>query len=93
MGEKYMTGIRKLATSTAAVLVVGAFFSTTPYAADAPVAQNTSTVWVDGKGQAGFADKVNKMHADMEAKGWKFGDMEIYVEDGDMKGAFVTYVR
>jgi hypothetical protein len=88
-----MTQTRKLATSIAGVLVASTFLSTTPYAADAPVAQNTSTVWVDGKGQTGFAEKVNKMHADMEAKGWKFGDMEIYVEDGDMKGAFVTYVR
>ena len=88
-----MTRTRKLATSTAGVLVVCALLSTTPYAADAPAAQNTNTVWVDGKGQTGFAEKVNKMHADMEAKGWKFGDLEIYVEDGDMKGAFVTYVR
>ena len=83
----------KLATLTAGVLVAGAFLSTAPYAADEPVAQNTSTVWVDGKGQTAFAEKVNKMHAAMEAKGWKFGDMEIYTEDGDMKGAFVTYVR
>jgi hypothetical protein len=88
-----MTRTKKLATSTAGMLVVCAFLSTTPYAADAPVAQNTSTVWVDGKGQTGFADKVNKVHAEMEAKGWKFGDLEIYTEDGDMKGAFVTYVR
>jgi hypothetical protein len=88
-----MTRIKKLATSTAGVLVACALLSTTPYAADAPVAQNTSTVWVDGKGETSFAEKVNRMHADMEAKGWKFGDIEIYVEDGDMKGAFVTYVR
>ena len=51
------------------------------------------TVWVDGKGQSGFAGKVNKMHAQMEAKGMKFADLAIYTEDGDMQGAFVTYVR
>jgi hypothetical protein len=50
-------------------------------------------VWIDGKGQQGFSEKLNKMHAGMEAKGFKFGDMEIYTEDGDMQGAFITYVR
>jgi hypothetical protein len=29
----------------------------------------------------------------METKGFKFSDMEIYTENGDMRGAFVTYVR
>jgi hypothetical protein len=29
----------------------------------------------------------------MEGKGWKFGTLAIYTEDGDMQGAFVTYVR
>ena len=63
------------------------------HAKDEVVAQNTTTVWIDGKGQQGFSEKLNKMHAQMEAKGWKFGDLEIYTEDGDMKGAFVTHVR
>jgi hypothetical protein len=29
----------------------------------------------------------------MEAKGFKVADVEIYTENGDMRGAFVTYVR
>ena len=36
---------------------------------------------------------MNKVHAEMEAKGWKFGNLALYTEDGDMQGAFVTYVR
>ena len=51
------------------------------------------TVWLDGKGQSSMADKVNKMHAEMAAKGWKFASLEVYTEDGDMQGLFVTYVR
>jgi hypothetical protein len=29
----------------------------------------------------------------MAAKGWKFVDLAIYTEDGDMEGVFVTYQR
>ena len=60
--------------------------------ADAASASIT-TMFVDGKGQSGFADKVNKIHAEMAAKGWKFGGLALYTENGDMKGVFVTYTR
>lgn len=52
-----------------------------------------TTVWVDGKGQSSMATKTNKVHAEMTAQGWRFADLDIYIEDGDMKGIFVTYVR
>lgn len=51
------------------------------------------TVWVDGKGQGSMAGKVSKSHEEMNAKGWRFADLDVYIEDGDMKGMFVTYVR
>ena len=51
------------------------------------------TVWLDGKGQSSMADKVNKLHAEMAAKGWSFASLEVSTEDGDMQGLFVTYVR
>lgn len=51
------------------------------------------TVWVDGKGQESMASKASKSHEEMNAKGWRFADLEVYLEDGDMKGMFVTYVR
>jgi hypothetical protein len=51
------------------------------------------TVWVDGSGESSMADKVNKLHADMASKGWTFASLEVYTEDGDMQGLFVTYVR
>ena len=83
-----------LASTMAVAIAAGAFFVAAPQAADkTPAAQNVMTVWVNGKGQKGFAETVNAEHARMEAQGWKFGDMEIYTEDGDMQGAFVTYVK
>ena len=51
------------------------------------------TVFVSGHGESSMADKVNKMHAEMAAKGWRFADLDVYTENGDMQGIFVTYVR
>jgi hypothetical protein len=53
----------------------------------------TKTVWVDGKGQDSMAREASEMHDKMNASGWRFADLAIYTEDGDMKGMFVTYVR
>jgi maltose-binding protein MalE len=88
-----MKRVTILTSAFAALLATVGLFAVASQAKDEPVAQNTTTVWIDGKGQQGFSEKLNKMHAQMEAKGWKFGDLEIYTEDGDMKGAFVTYVH
>ncbi len=40
-----------------------------------------------------MARKVNKKHAEMTAQGWRFQGLDVYVEDGDMKGLFARYVR
>ena len=53
----------------------------------------TRTVWVDGSGQSSMASEISAMHDKMNAEGWRFADLEIYTEDGDMEGVFVTYVR
>ena len=89
-----MNKASKLVALTAGMLATATLFSAASQAKDEePVTQNTMTVWVDGKGHTGFAELLNKIHAEMETKGWKFGDLEIYTENGDMQGAFVTYVR
>jgi hypothetical protein len=62
-------------------------------AEDISPSTTATTVWVDGGGQSSMASKTNKVHAEMNAKGWRFANLEVYVEDGDMKGIFVTYVR
>jgi maltose-binding protein MalE len=79
-------------TMTAIILTAGVF-ATRLQAAEEKAPQNTMTVWVNGKGQTGYADKLNEQHAKMEAQGWKFAGMQLYTEDGDMQGAFVTYTR
>ena len=90
-----MNKTRLLTTAAAGLLAAGGMFAAATFAQEEAqtAAPSTTTVWVDGQGQKTFADKVNKMHAEMEGKGWKFGNLAIYTEDGDMQGAFVTYVR
>jgi hypothetical protein len=76
-------------------LSAGSLVTGTALAADDKddVNAKTKTVWVDGKGWSGFAEKLNKRHAEMQEQGWDFADLEIYTENGDMQGAFVTYER
>ena len=88
-----MTKTSSLTTLKIITLAAAALFATVTHSKDEPVAQNVTTVWVDGKGQSSFAEKLNKKHAEMESQGWKFGDLEVYIENGDMQGAFVTYLR
>ena len=40
-----------------------------------------------------MAKDINEMHIAMEAKGWRFADMEVHTENSDTEGAWVTYVR
>lgn len=41
----------------------------------------------------GLVDKANKSHEKMGAEGWEFQSLEVYDEDGDLRGFFVTYTR
>jgi len=52
-------------------------------------------VTVDVAAHAGkaVAAKLNESHARMETEGWRFADLEIHVENGDTKGAWVTYTK
>lgn len=62
-------------------------------AADPAPAKNMVTVFIS-KGSASSVTKaVNEMHAKMEAEGWSYKDMDVYIENGDLQGLFVTYVR
>jgi hypothetical protein len=92
--------------STAAVLGAAVSFGAlsqaqSPAAAPAaPSAQpgqvTATTVFVDaqaGSRKEGSAKRINKSHADMEAKGWRFQDLEPYTENGDLVGFFITYVK
>lgn len=83
--------MNRLITSTFAALTLVAGMNTA--LADDAGQYAAKTVWVDGSGQSSMADKVSKKHAEMVKEGWKFQDLDVYTEDGDMKGLFVTYVR
>ena len=40
-----------------------------------------------------LASNITDRHREMNANGWRFVDMEIYVENADIEGAFLTYAR
>ena len=55
-----------------------------------------STVFVadkSGNRQKGSAERLREAHTNAQNQGWDFKDLEIYIEDGDLQGFFVTYVR
>jgi hypothetical protein len=55
-----------------------------------------STVFVpdkSGSRQKGSAKKLSETHRTAQEQGWDFKDLDIYIEDGDLQGFFVTYVR
>jgi hypothetical protein len=59
-------------------------------------ATQASTVFVPDKAgnrQKGSAEKLREAHTNAQNQGWEFKDLEIYIEDGDLQGFFVTYTR
>lgn len=55
-----------------------------------------STVFVadkTGSRHKGTAEKISKTHKTAESQGWDFDDLEIYIENGDLQGFFITYTR
>ena len=39
------------------------------------------------------ADNMTEMHQDMAKKGFEFASMEIYDENGDLQGFYLTYTK
>ncbi len=55
-----------------------------------------STIFVKdktGSRKKGSAKKISETHKTAESQGWNFNDLEIYIEDGDLQGFFITYTR
>jgi hypothetical protein len=77
--------------------------ASTPVASPAAVLASAPAGWtrattvfvntVIGSRTGGSAKRINESHAEMEAKGWRFMNLETYTENGDLVGFFVTYVR
>jgi len=39
------------------------------------------------------AKNMTERHAEMALQGWRFVDMEVYTENGDLEGFYLNYVR
>ena len=65
-------------------------------AAPALVCQESKTIFRDSsrfsrRGNA--AQNMSEKHDEYTRKGWRFVDMETYIENGDLEGFFLTYSR
>jgi hypothetical protein len=40
-----------------------------------------------------LAANITRRHQEMAREGWRFVDMELYVENADLEGAFLSYTR
>jgi hypothetical protein len=90
--ETTRSAMRKfLSAAAAAALLAGSVC----VAADKPPqeAQSIRTLFVNKGSASAVLKSINALHAKMEAEGWKYQDMSVYTEDGDLEGVFVTYVR
>ncbi|MCP4656930.1 MAG: hypothetical protein GY856_16085 [bacterium] len=68
----------------------------TPPALAAASGQVAQTVWIDvgpGSRKQGAARKLSESHQRYARQGWTFADFEPYLENGDLEGFWVTYVR
>ena len=69
---------------------------TAPIPEAAPDCQEAVTVFQDVSGMGRkdrAASNMTERHAEMALDGWRIKDMEIYTENGDLEGFFLTYVR
>jgi len=83
-------------------LILTAFVSAIAFAqeentepAKCPALQ-ASTIFVKDKATSrkkGSAIKISETHKTAESQGWDFKDLEVYIEDGDLQGFFITYTR
>ena len=61
-----------------------------------PLCQEAMTVFQDvsGLGRKDRAAKnITQKHQEMAREGWHFVDMEVYTENGDLEGFYLSYVR
>ncbi len=96
-----MSNLTLIVTSMALFMVANLAFAqkdadvATPDPKKCPNIQ-ASTVFVADKTGArhkGTAEKISKTHKTAESQGWDFDDLEIYIENGDLQGFFITYTR
>jgi hypothetical protein len=67
-----------------------------PAAEPAMGCEETITVFQDVSGigrKERAAKNMTQRHAAMARDGWRFADMEVYTENGDLEGFYLSYVR
>jgi hypothetical protein len=90
--------------SAACLLIVLATFSSHALAADKDRAEAkgdcsrilAKTIFVPDKTGArhdGTAKRLSEAHKNAQEEGWDFADLDVYTENGDLQGFFVTYTR
>lgn len=58
--------------------------------------QEAKTIWRDSSRfsrRKYGAENMSEKHDEYTRAGWKFADMETYIENGDLEGFFLTYTR
>ena len=82
--------------ATASIFTLGLFAQTSSANDEIPAAKPgaSRTVFIDisvfSRKKRG-AEKIDEIHAAHFAKGWTVVDMEVYTENGDLQGYFLTY--
>jgi len=93
MKERTLIGV------LAGLLLGIVFTQSSPLSAQATSAatcQEAKTIWRDSSrfSRRKFgADNMTEKHDEYTRAGWKFADMETYIENGDLEGFFLTYTR
>lgn len=81
-----------LAALVAATLIVGVAVMKVRAADSQPPAAVTVFINKSMSGSS-LAEALNKEHVKWNQKGYAFAAMDSYIEDGDLQGMWVTYVK
>ena len=77
-------------------LILGQSGNLSAQAAPAMTCQESKTIFRDASRfsrKNNAAQNMSKKHDEYTKNGWKFVDMEIYIENSDLEGFFLTYSR
>ena len=77
-------------------LILGQSGSLSAQAAPATTCQESKTIFRDASRfsrKNNAAQNMSKKHDEYTRNGWKFVDMETYIENSDLEGFFLTYSR
>jgi hypothetical protein len=77
-------------------LVLGQSGNLSAQAAPAMTCQESKTIFRDASRfsrKNNAAENMTKKHDEYTKNGWRFVDMETYIENSDLEGFFLTYSR